>query len=299
MNLINKDWHIDFFANRSDLNIRYGTKPAQLDKCKSAVLFLNGRSEWIEKYQYLATDLNLPEDIAFLTLDHRGQGDSEGVKSYIGSYDEYIDDIELLLQHTIHDKPYVILAHSTGGLMGLYGTMRGRLQPKAMCITSPLLGMPVPKPLQYPAKLLTGVLKSIGLGSIATGGGDHGKKEFNNNPLTHNPKIFEVIKNTPYPIPSATLGWVRAGFEAIDEVFDPRRLSQLNCDVKLYIAEFETVVDKSAINNWYKKACNHSSRKIEIYEVMKAKHEILCEVDAVYKPVLEDIRKWILSHLRN
>ena len=66
-------------SDHGDCKIRWGLFTQQAE-CKRFVLFVNGRSEWIEKYHYLPELLQLPSDCGFLTLDHRGQGASGGTR---------------------------------------------------------------------------------------------------------------------------------------------------------------------------------------------------------------------------
>jgi alpha-beta hydrolase superfamily lysophospholipase len=51
-------------------------------------------------------------------LDHRGHGDSEGDRVWVGAFDEYLKDFELVTQkaRAAHPgKPLFVFGHSMGG----------------------------------------------------------------------------------------------------------------------------------------------------------------------------------------
>ena len=77
--------------NDNCLDLRYGTYPTN-NKFSKYVLFANGRTEWIEKYNYLPESLDLPKDTGFVSWDHRGQGGSGGARAMVDSYDSYSKD---------------------------------------------------------------------------------------------------------------------------------------------------------------------------------------------------------------
>jgi alpha-beta hydrolase superfamily lysophospholipase len=104
------------------------------------VVFVNGRAEFLEKYDFLFTDVkefpaghlsgrrnetlaDLP--ISFVALDLTGQGDSkEGagrLPSHLDDYDTWVEDIRELFEAIPQLKkpggaPTVLLGHSAGGL---------------------------------------------------------------------------------------------------------------------------------------------------------------------------------------
>lgn len=99
------------------------------------VIFLNGRSEFVEKYDFLFTSLReFPETlsdeqtladlpVSVITLDHAGQGESVQGRTagHIDDFDTFVEDLRLLIS-TIRKfedarKPIYIVSHSMGGLV--------------------------------------------------------------------------------------------------------------------------------------------------------------------------------------
>ena len=93
---------------------------------KGLILFLNGRNEYIEKYNDIYLKFQ-KRGYAVITLDWRGQGLSEREKKFlnfghVNNFSEYQTDLECVLDHfnitKIIGKKFIV-CHSTGCLIGL------------------------------------------------------------------------------------------------------------------------------------------------------------------------------------
>lgn len=105
----------DEFTGSDGLALRY-KRYEYLGKEKAIVVFLNGRSEYIEKHDVLFTS-NIDEafpyqeidkartfadlPITFISIDHAGQGVSkEGrIESHIDDFQQYVEDVKLLFEN--------------------------------------------------------------------------------------------------------------------------------------------------------------------------------------------------------
>jgi lysophospholipase len=282
---------------RDSLDLRYAVHYAGAGVPARFVVFLNGRTEWIEKYLYLARDLGLPDDTAFLTMDHRGQGASGGARSYVEDYDDFAKDVAKVLAEAVGDKPYAVLSHSMGGLIALYATLTGRIAPRALVLSSPLLGLPdrpVPRPL---AKPLAKALSAAFLGAVSSGGGKFTETPFEQNRLTHAVELYKRMQKTPYPCPGATFGWVAASFRAIDVCFDPRRLAGLTVPTLVLGGTDESVVDRAAFQRWVKAASEHAKADVQLRVIPGARHELFSEIPSYYDQALAAARDWLLPRL--
>lgn len=275
------------------LDLRYGVRYAGTGEPARYVVFLNGRTEWLEKYAYVAEDLNLPDGTAFLAWDHRGQGGSGGLRSYVDDYDTYASDTARIVAQATGGKPYVVVAHSMGGLIALYSTLAGRLAPAALVLCSPLLGLPnapVPRRLARPLATLLTMLR---LGPVSSGAGDFGATPFADNTLTHQPDLYRRIQDSPFKIPGATFGWVAATFRAIDACFDPQRLAALSAPTLVLGAGAETVVDADAFKAWVLAASRDAKAEVQLRLLPGARHELLSEIPDYYEPTLAAIRSFL------
>ena len=98
------------------ISIRY-TKSKNLDQAKKVLFLLQGRSEWLEKFTTLIESLDLAEDVAWATWDHRGQGGSGGKPSHIEDYSEFASDTAEMVELLSQGRPYSFVCHSMGGLI--------------------------------------------------------------------------------------------------------------------------------------------------------------------------------------
>ena len=279
------------------LDLRYGLYSSGTSEPKRFIVFLNGRTEWIEKYDYLPTALDLPSDCGFLTLDHRGQGASGGTRAHVDTFDSYAQDVANIIAEAIGTKPYAILAHSMGGLIGLYGVLAKRLHPQSMVLSSPLLGLPkapVPHFIAQPVAQLAHLLK---LGRINTGAGSHTAVPFAQNLLTHNAILYDRMKNSSYPVPTATYGWVMSTFAATDFIFQPDRLKDLRVPTLVMGGSSEAVVDREAFGQWVHVASRHAQTEVQLRMISGGRHELFSEVPEYFQPALAAARNWLSPFL--
>jgi len=280
------------------VELRYGRVLKDKDP-SHFVVFLNGRAEWIEKYAYVQADLALPKHVGFLTCDHRGQGGSGGTRAYIDSYDTYVSDLLHLIKKMTDGKPYVLVAHSMGALISLYGTITGQLAPRSLVLSSPFLGLPnrpVPIPLARP---LSRTLAHLGLGSISSGAGDFGRATFADNKLTHRADLYQRIVAAPYKIPGATFGWVAASFRAIDTCFHADNLKKLSTPTLVLAPTLEQVVDPDCARRWALAAHENAPGAVKLDVFHNARHELFSELPQIYAGAITATRDWIMPHLQD
>ncbi len=250
-------WNYFHIKTDTDHTIRYaiGVKEDELnlDKINRFIVFFNGRTQWIELNSKILDDLDISEDTAILTMDHRGQGDSGGKRASIDSYSTFVKDSKFLIDKIIGGKPYMIMSHSMGGLITLYGCISKVFTPKSLILVSPLIRLPkyrvvhqivrVLYPLRHlgVSRLLSNILNSVSL-------------KYETNTLTHSYKYFNEVKHSPYPVPAPDLDWLHASMKASSFILDSRNLTQLlNIPLCMIVAEKEQVVDKKTFRFWFDK----------------------------------------------
>jgi lysophospholipase len=289
------EFAIETIKDRADvIELRLGS--LHKESAKEFLVFLNGRTEWIEKYHYLFDDLDLKEGTGFLTWDHRGQGDSGGRRAFVDTYDDYANDAEDIVNHIVKDRPYSIISHSMGGLIALFSVLKGKLKPQKMILSSPLLGLPNDPVPRILAKPVAKTLSRLNLGAFGSGAGIFTHKPFADNQLTHDEAKFMAMRDTPYPVGSATFKWVAASFEAIDFVFAEENVRTLKCPTLIVKAENETVVDGEACDNWVQLAKGFSGAPVvELQTIAKARHEIFSEEPPIYESARKTVKDFLES----
>jgi len=84
---------------------------------RASVVVLHGLCEHSSRYNEVAQFLTA-QGYAVDTFDLRGHGKSEGIKSYIESFDNYLKDLDVFLNRVrlrLPNKPVFLLGHSMGG----------------------------------------------------------------------------------------------------------------------------------------------------------------------------------------
>ncbi|MFK7873330.1 MAG: alpha/beta fold hydrolase [Oligoflexales bacterium] len=291
--LFKKRLDYGFFSSPVDqTSIRYCYAAPQ-EEASLCVVVLNGRGEFYEKYLDLFQDLSLPEDAGFLSWDHRGQGLSGGDRAWVSDFHDYGKDAEALIQNFLGDRPYVIVAHSMGGLIALHSILHGRLKPQKLFLSAPFLGLPLkPWPPIVAAFLCTFFMR-LGLGkwSLST---STKMPDFDRNTLTHSLKRYQRMMDFEGRIGEPTFGWVVSAVKALKEVHQEKMYDALKTvDVFMAQAGSEKIVDPQMGRRWAEKAKSKHIH-LEHCEIEGAYHELLAEDEKFYQPLVQKISRWIV-----
>lgn len=280
----------DYFRAGDNKFIRYGVARASHGKTRGCLLLLNGRSEFMEKYQAVVEEL-ISRDFHVISLDWRGQGLSvreleNRDKGYIHSFQCYLDDLYLFYNRVVIPLglPVTFLAHSMGGHIALRFMARRGAEIKNAVLVSPMVDIvtdPIPR---FLAGILARQMVRWRRGKCYVPGNKNYNREgvqFANNPLSHDPRGFWqehhcIEKNRDLALGGVTWGWLKAAFDSID-VLNAKDLAQrINLPVLLMSAAEDRVVSCKA----QEKLCQNLPRGIFV-SVPGARHEILNESEAV------------------
>lgn len=273
--------------------IRYGTIGFE-ENPNHVLIFLPGRSEWIEKYEFLYEDICEERGWGYLSIDHRGQGASGGKAAHVDNYDLFVRDVEKIIKRELKKgKTYSILAHSMGGLISLYGVLKGVLKPEKLSLSAPLLGLPqkpIPRVLALPLAIK---MCKWGFSKTDTAFGRHEIIPYTFNKLTTDRAKYKLIQNSPYKIPGPTFGWVKASFKATTFIFHDSNIGKLSCPVQIQLGSREGVVDPKSIEKWVDLAQKIAPNPVSLHTVKGAKHELLFEAETFYNEVLENVNRFL------
>lgn len=106
---------------------------------KAIICMIHGHGEHIERYEHLAKALN-NANYSFIGFDHRGHGQSEGVRGHTPSYETLLDDIDTFLAKIAEDYPdlpRILYGHSMGGNLVLNYILRRNPAIKGVIATGP------------------------------------------------------------------------------------------------------------------------------------------------------------------
>jgi len=160
------------------------------DDSKAAVVLVHGLGEHIDRYEHVAKFLN-ENQISLYGFDHRGHGKSSGKRGHIASNQQFMSDIDHMIniaKTENPDKPLFLYGHSMGGNMVLFYTLNKKPSINGVISTSPGLGVgePVPASKLIAAKILKTLYPSFQM--------DNGLDIDN---LSHNSQVIKEYKEDP------------------------------------------------------------------------------------------------------
>ncbi len=93
---------------------------------KALIVLIHGYGEHLGRYHHVAAALNA-HDYAVVGIDNRGHGRSGGTRADVVAFDDFVDDLQTLIQCLSPDEavlPRFMLGHSLGGLIATRYALR-------------------------------------------------------------------------------------------------------------------------------------------------------------------------------
>ena len=298
--------HAGYVTTEDGVQLRYARwasgKSTSKDHPKGTILLLHGRSEFIEKFYEIVSDLlDLGYDV--LTFDWRGQGASqrllnERLKGHVEHFNQYLTDLETILSNVALPDckpPFSIVAHSTGSLISLLAAPALSNRVERMVLLSPLLELNNIPLKQKTLRRVSGLLSFLGFGRnyILRPSVSPELRPYDGNKLTTDKGGFELTKKFLFKFPllglgGPTIGWVFAACRAMDKVKEPGFASEISIPTLIVIAGSDQVVKPSV-----SEAFARSMRSGGSIMVTGSEHELMHERDIYRDQLLAAISSFI------
>ncbi len=280
------------WLKRGDVRLRYALwreVPSDAGLRKGTVIFIPGRTEFIEKYFEVVGELQ-QRGYAVAALDVRGQGFSsrlitDKVKGHVESFQDYVDDLHAWMEEvvvTTCDGPYYLLGLSMGGHICLRYLHD---HPERISKTVTVAAMTALK--SWPLSASFGKAL-IGLGHQLFGptwgmpGGARANPAatpFKLNLLTRDKRRFMRTKKIMHTEPKLivgvpTFGWLRAAIDSMELLNEADYVRNITSPVLIVIAGEDHLIDTT-----------HQIRVAQLLPKGKrviisgSRHEILVETD--------------------
>lgn len=159
-------------------------------EARTAICFIHGLGDHCGRYSRLADHLNRSGH-AFLAIDLRGHGRSEGRRGLIPEYEYLMDDISLLLseaQGRYPKRPILLYGHSMGGNLVINHAIRRRPAISGVIASAPLLRMAFEPPFW---KKIIGQIMRILWPAMSVSNGLSSKD------LSHDPEVVHAYDEDP------------------------------------------------------------------------------------------------------
>lgn len=270
---------------------RVGRWPAVKNTGPGAIVVLQGRREFIEKYYETIADL-LDRGYAVYALDWRGQGLSDRPlanrqKGHVEKFDLYLEDMALFMNDFVRPTapgPLYLLGHSMGGHCAIrYLHDHPGVFAKAV-LSAPMIDIQLGA-LAPVTQLIVRTMIHLGrqdhyaLSQTDYGEGNRAREALllSSDPARLQVEIRHCEKNPDLALGGVTYGWLNQAFRSIALLRQPGYAESIETPVLIETGGADRVVSNTA-QAAFARRLPHSQRHV----ITNARHEILMEQD-VYR----------------
>lgn len=232
---------------------------------RAVVALMHGYAEHSARYDHVGIAL-ARAGYAVMAIDARGHGRSTGRRGYVVNFDDFVDDLELMVRRASQrwpDLPLFVLGHSNGGLISLRLALRKPSHVKAFVFSSPVLGV---APDLSPIKQKVGLLAAKIMPTLSIPSGIDAAS------LSQLEEVVAQHGRDPLNFPTATAGWFSQMLSAINDL--KRRAGELSHPSLMLVAGEDRIVDPKGSERFFHTMGSHD-RQLEVLPGLY--HEILNE----------------------
>jgi len=251
---------------------------------KAVIQLVHGGFEHSGRYESVVNEL-IPEGYAIYANDHRGHGKSEGLRNFVDTFDQFIEDEKLfydIIKKQHPNLPIYMLGHSLGSFIAIYFTKK---------YENLLNGLILSGTGTDPGKETSAFLKRIVkfFSKIAP------KMKFNPRInakfLSHDLDVVKSYQNDP--LVNSNKITARLSYEMVKN-FDDFKTFIGTFKLSLLVqcgSEDKLIKGAEKLNNLF----TMKDKTIKIYDGLY--HEVYNEIDKDRKEVLKDLRNWLNNHV--
>ena len=270
------------------------------DGSRGTLVMCPGRTEYVEKYSDAAREMQA-RGYASVAIDWRGQGLSPRPEhdkniGHVNNFNYFQRDVDALLELCAAlnlPRPWHILGHSMGGLIGLRTLMRTDTFEKAV-FSAPMWGLKLAPHRRAVGWGVSAMASLIGLGQRAAPGSgkiaDPIDAPFDDNLLTTDPEMFAWMKRQLAAHPELALGgpslaWIWAAFR---EMHTTAREAAPKVPCLTFLGTDEGIVSDDSI---HVRMGSWPNSQLEMIE--GARHEVLMETPETRNRVFDQIAAFL------
>ena len=245
---------------------------------KASVLLVHGMAEHSSRYARVAEELNA-QGYNVYTFDLRGHGRSEGIRCHVDRFDEFLDDLEQVLE-SVREKQsgkLFLMGHSMGGTVATLYTIRKKPDIAGLVLSAPALkpGDDITGFIILVARLLSKVVPKMPL------------QKLDNKSISRDPEVVKDYDEDPLNY----RGGVRARIGAemlrvMDEI--KKRRGELSLPLFVFHGDSDKMISPPASQEFFD-AAGSSDKEMRFYEGLY--HEALNEPEK--QEVIEGIVTWL------
>jgi alpha-beta hydrolase superfamily lysophospholipase len=239
------------------------------------VLWIHGGCEHGGRYDHVATRW-AERGWRLILPDHRGHGLSDGVRTDVLTFEQYLEDLQTVLKvHAPNGRADLWVGHSMGGLLAAR-LAQTTPPPRGVILSSPLLGLLIRVPLWKwcLGQLLVSFVPTL---RFRTGLDPHN--------MTRDEVFLERRRVDPDLQRTVTARWFFALQAMLRKV--QRDAARVQCPLLLLQGLADRTVDPQAARDWLRRT---SAIRRELIEYPECVHELLN--DTCWPEVTETMLDW-------
>lgn len=245
------------------------------------LLVVHGMSEHGQRYEHVARIMT-GRGWRVVTVDLRGHGRSDGVRTHVGSFKHYVQDVETARAGLDLDpQQTALLGHSMGGLVSIRYAQTFPEHVAALVLSSPLLGVGVPIPR-----------RTVALGRVLSVIAPRTRFRSRIDPesITRSTDVLARRADDPLIHRSLTARWFFAMRAALNAAW--RDAHRVTVPLLVVQAGADRIVSPHATRGWFEQTASAD----KTYRCLPDHyHEVLNEPD--WPETLADIADWLEGHL--
>lgn len=268
-------------------------------KVRGSILFLSGRGDFYEKYLEAMAHWH-DRNWAVTAFDWRGQGGSGrlGLDPFTGHVEDFaiwVDDLRRFWREWSSQRsgPLVVIGHSMGGHLALRAAAEGAIDPAALVLSAPMLGL-------RDGNMPDGLMHALARLMCHIGDPRRPAWKWSEKPgqppdsrgdlLTHDPQRYADELWWRAQRPELVMGpgswrWIERAYASM------RRLARRTVLARVQVPVLILATDQDALVSF--KAIGRASRRLPQCDLVnfgdQARHEILREADPVRSEALDRI----------
>jgi alpha-beta hydrolase superfamily lysophospholipase len=254
-----------------------------LEGARARVVIVHGYAEHMGRYAGLVRDLTAAGFECHL-FDLRGHGSSGGERGHVARYDDYLDDLALVLAHVretaARPLPLLVVAHSLGGLIALSYVRREGHGIDALAVSSPFLrpGFALTTGQQLLAAVGTIVTPRLAVASTL-------------DPvwLSHDPEVVRAYVEDPLVLRMTTPRWFKEVEHAQGALLE--EAGEIRLPLLMLLGGGDRIADPQAGKELFARL-GSSDKTLKTYDGLF--HEVFNET--AREAVVTELTAWLAAH---
>lgn len=251
-------------------------RPA-LANARRTLILIHGAGQHGGRYDHLAAEASA-RGWTVVAVDLRGHGRSGGVPTHLDRFEDYLSDLDVILNHLqLDDRRTALLGHSLGGLVSVRFVQTRRPQLGALVLSSPLLALRVE---------VTQLKRAVGRLCALIAPRTRFRTGVREADLTTNAHALQQRREDPLSRRSVTAGWY---FEVLDAVCEAWQATDaLSLPLLLLQGDADQIVDPEAPYRWLPRVAS-TDKTLQV--LTDQLHELFNEPD--WHITADEVLNWL------